>query len=324
MPATLVLLIALSIIIGPFAGMNASDSGVLELATEAIEDNSTNNEKPFVNATELVGISGVILINEVELNPLGSDYAAEWVELYNPSKVDTEIDGLQINTSKSVLIELVTDDVIGAGETLVISVGNYSLSNVAEKLTLLNSSSLELVDSTPSLVDTMDSSHTWQRLPDGNENWEFLEESRGTLNDPSAENTNMTATDKTGISEGCIGSAGCVEGVAIRIVDGGTLYVSADDAIYKVYLALVRTPDWYDDRSLDTTMFTRSLCLGSPVLVDQDDGQISEEGGVVASVYCSSIGLNEELLDNGLASLDGDQCELSEFAVSDWAQDHGC
>lgn len=304
--------------------MNASDIGEQEWTTGAIDDNSTDSEKPFVNATEFAGISGVILINEVELNPLGSDHAEEWVELYNPSEADAEVDGLQINTSKSATIEVDTVGVIGAGETVVVSLGNSSLSNVGEALTLLNASSLEVVDSTPSLVDTMDSSNTWQRLPDGNEDWEFLDESRGTLNDPSAEQTNTTASDSAGFAEGCVGSAGCVEGVAIRIVDGNTLYVSADNAIYKVDLALVSTPDRDDDRFLDTTMFTRSLCLGSPVLVDQDDSLLAEEGSVIASVYCSSIGLNEELLDNGMASIDGDQCESSEFAVSDWARDHGC
>ena len=168
MPAIFVPLVALSIIIGPFAGMNASDPGEQGLATGSIEGNSTGSEKPFVNATEFADISGVVLINEVELNPLGSDQAEEWVELYNPSETDSVTDGLQINTSKSVTIEVDTVGVIGAGETVIVSLGNSSLSNVGEALTLLNASSLEVVDSTPSLVDTMDSSNTWQRLPDGN------------------------------------------------------------------------------------------------------------------------------------------------------------
>ena len=324
MPAIFVPLVALSIIIGPFAGMNASDSSEQGLATGSIEGNSTGSEKPFVNATEFADISGVVLINEVELNPLGSDQAEEWVELYNPSEADASTDGLQINTSNSVTIDLDALGVIEAGETVVVPLGNSSLSNVGEALTLLNASNLEVVDSTPSLVDTMDSSRTWQRFPDGNEDWEFLEESKGTLNDPAGVQTNTSAIDTTEFAEGCVGSAGCVEGIAIRIVDGDTLYVSADDTIYKVDLALVSAVDRDDDSYLDTTMLTRSLCLGSPVLVDQDDGLLADDGSVIASVYCSSIGLNEELLDNGLASIDLDQCESSEFAVSDWALDHGC
>jgi endonuclease YncB( thermonuclease family) len=327
MPTTSILPLALSIIFGPFVGMNTSEPVEQELTTGTMGDiqiDSLDNEIPFVNATELDGISGLILINEVELNPQGSDFAAEWVELYNPSEVEAYVDGLLINTSMSMTIEFTENQTIAAGETLVVPIGNSSLSNVAEILTLLNSSSKEVVDSTPFLVDTMDSSYTWQRVPDGNEDWEFLEESEGYLNDPSAQDTNIAASEIANSTVSCLGSAGCVESVAIRIVDGDTIYVSADGAVYKVQLALVKTPDTDDDRFLNTTMFTRTLCLGSPVLVDQDDGQLADDGDVIASVYCSSIGLNEALLDNNLASLDTDQCNLSEFALSEWAQEHGC
>jgi hypothetical protein len=307
--------------------MNTSEPVELELLTDTMGDiqiDSIDNEIPFVNATELDGISGLILINEVELNPQGSDFTMEWVELYNPSEVEAYVDGLFINTSMSETIKMPDNQTIDAGETLVVPIGNSSLPNVAEILTLLNSSSNGVVDSTPFLVDTMDSSYTWQRVPDGNENWQFLEESKGYLNDPSAQDTNISASDKTESTNSCLGSAGCVEGVAIRIVDGDTIYVSADGAVYKVELALVKTPDSDNDRFLNTTMFTRTLCLGSPVLVDQDDGQLADDGDVIASVYCSSIGLSEALLDNNLASLDTDQCSLSEFALSKWAQEHGC
>jgi hypothetical protein len=115
-----------------------------------------------------------------------------------------------------------------------------------------------------------------------------------------------------------------VEGIAIRIVDGDTLYVSADASVYKVDLALVETAGRDEDDFLETTMFTRSLCLGSPVLVDQDDNQLATDGSVIASVYCSSVGLAEELLDNDLATLDAGQCGSSEFASSEWAREHGC
>jgi endonuclease YncB( thermonuclease family) len=110
----------------------------------------------------------------------------------------------------------------------------------------------------------------------------------------------------------------------IRIVDGDTLYVSTDGSVYKIELALIQAPEQEDDDYLETTMFTRSLCLGSPVLVDQDDNQLTADGSVVASVYCSSIGLNKELLHNGLAELEREECEASEFAASGWAKEHGC
>lgn len=325
MAATSILLLALSVILTPSLGLNntvpSEETGNVTLDDSA--ENSTVAE-PFVNATELESVTGIILINELELNPEGTDLGDEWVELYNPTDVDAEAVDLVINTSKGMTLELPDDLVIDGGETSVVHFENASLSNVAEIVTLLNSSSGEVVDSTPSFVDSKDNDYTWQRVPDGNEEWEFLEETKGDLNDPSGVDADGSDSKVSKQSDGCLGTAGCVEGVVIRIVDGDTLYVSADDAVYKVDLALVQTPDRDDDDFLDTTMFTRSLCLGSAGLVDQDDNQLTSDGSVIASVYCSSIGLNEELLDNELATLDTEQCESSEFANSNWAQHHGC
>jgi hypothetical protein len=323
MPATSFLLIALSIIIGPSEGLNGTDSSDESISNSTDDVENATVATPFVNATELEDVEGTILINEIELNPQGTDMGDEWIELFNPTDLDAEAGEFVINTSMSV-IELPEDLVIEGGESAVVYIENGSLSNIAEVISLLNSSGGEMIDSTPSFVDSKDDEFTWQRIPDGNEEWEFLEETPGDLNDPSSANSKSSASKNTGISDGCLGSSGCVEGVVIRIVDGDTLYVSAEDAIYKVELALVQTPDRDDERFLDTTMFTRSLCLGSPVLVDQDDGQPANSGSVIASVYCSSMGLNEELLDNEFATLDSEQCESSEFAQSTWAQEHGC
>jgi hypothetical protein len=323
MPATSFLLIALSIIIGPSEGLNGTDSSDESISNSTDDVENATVATPFVNATELEDVEGTILINEIELNPQGTDMGDEWIELFNPTDLDAEAGEFVINTSMSV-IELPEDLVIEGGESAVVYIENGSLSNIAEVISLLNSSGGEMIDSTPSFVDSKDDEFTWQRIPDGNEEWEFLEETPGDLNDPSSANSKSSASKNTGISDGCLGSSGCVEGVVIRIVDGDTLYVSAEDAIYKVELALVQTPGRDDERFLDTTMFTRSLCLGSPVLVDQDDGQPANSGSVIASVYCSSMGLNEELLDNEFATLDSEQCESSEFAQSTWAQEHGC
>ena len=322
MPTSVQIFTLLFVVLSPAIGLNTSS-----LQQNATSDEpasiSNSTDVPFVNATELEGV-GLILINEVELNPEGSDVGDEWVELYNLGDADANASSLFINASKSIAIELPDDLIIEAGETHVIEIENSSLSNVGEVLMLVNSSSGEVIDSTPSLVDGNDDGHTWQRVPDGNDEWEFLDESRGDLNDPMAEDVRKSDDDVTRGSEECLGSAGCVEGVAIRIVDGDTLYVSSDGSLYKVELALVSAPARDDEGFLETTMFTRSLCLGSSVLVDQDDNQPTSDGSVIASVYCSSIGLNEELLENELAALDVEECEISEFTRSGWAQEHGC
>ncbi len=122
----------------------------------------------------------------------------------------------------------------------------------------------------------------------------------------------------------CQGSAGCFEGVVTRIVDGDTLYVRANSSVYKVELALTEAPSRGEGFS-ESTAFTRDLCLGSTVLVDQDDKLLtSADSNTIGVVYCSSSNLNKELLDNGYAGLNMQQCATSEFATESWAQDHGC
>jgi endonuclease YncB( thermonuclease family) len=122
----------------------------------------------------------------------------------------------------------------------------------------------------------------------------------------------------------CHGSSACFEGVVTRIVDGDTLYVRANSSVYKVELALTEAPSRGEGFS-ESTAFTRDLCLGSTVLVDQDDKLLtSADSNTIGVVYCSSSNLNKELLDNGYAGLNMQQCATSEFATESWAQDHGC
>ena len=127
-----------------------------------------------------------ILINEVELNPRGNDMAKEWIELYNPTAVDINIGNFEIRPLfKSATIKLPSDAVIGAGETYVIELDRPMLSNTAESLVLANATG-DIKDRTPSLVDRGDDERTWQRIPDGNNEWQFVENTRGNLNDPDS------------------------------------------------------------------------------------------------------------------------------------------
>jgi endonuclease YncB( thermonuclease family) len=75
---------------------------------------------------------------------------------------------------------------------------------------------------------------------------------------------------------------------------------------------------------MESTAFTRDLCLGSNVLVDPDGMLPTSNSDVLAVVYCSSSNLNNELLDNGYAELETEQCATSEFANEPWAKGHGC
>jgi endonuclease YncB( thermonuclease family) len=344
---------------GQNAVSNITANDIIDLVDNNVTESNTENESPlplgaieglssipFVNDadTSYVTAGDSILINEVELNPRGNDMAKEWIELYNPTAVDVNIGNFEIRPLfTSATIKLPSDAVIEAGETYVIELDRPMLSNTAESLVLANATG-DIKDRTPSLVDKGDDERTWQRIPDGNNEWQFVENTRGNLNDP--DNPNTTTFDSVENIQGslnnsdtlsrlldnaysesnieCVGSAGCVEGVVTRIVDGDTLYVRLNSTIYKVDLALIKAPSRTEEGFMESTAFTRDLCLGSNVLVDPDGMLLTSNSDVLAVVYCSSSNLNSELLDNGYAELETEQCTTSEFANEPWVKDHGC
>jgi endonuclease YncB( thermonuclease family) len=315
---------------GSSADDNADSSSSADNATGGSSaDDNADSSSSADNATGGSSADdneeGNIMINEIELNPQSNDVDMEWIELYNPSDSDVNIGDYRIRASKSTVIDLPSDAEIKAGETYVIELDRQLLSDIAE-IVVLESGSGEVVDSTPSFVDRSDDSRTWQRMPDGNNEWQFASDTEEELN--SQEATMDFPSIKRGGASGsepeCIGSAGCAEGMAIRIVDGDTLYVSVNDTVYKVNLALAKAPLRGEESFIESTVFTRSLCLGSRVLVDQDDEQLTSGGSIIATVYCSSDNLNHELLENGYATFESDQCSESEFAQQEWARKYGC
>jgi endonuclease YncB( thermonuclease family) len=334
---------------------NVTESGVggeeeeteSPLPLEALEDQSSSTSVNGDDDTSSVTAGDSTLINEVELNPSGNDMEeGEWIELYNPTSVDINISGFEITPSfQSPTIKLPPDAVIEAGETYVIKLDRPILSNTGESLVLANATG-DIQDRTPSLVDRSDDDHTWQRIPDGNNEWQFVQNTEGNSNDDDSDTRSTTLDSEedtpsnpnddpdtlstildsvySGSDVECLGSAGCIEGVATRIVDGDTLYVRANGTVYKVDLALTEAPSRNEEMFAESTAFTRDLCLGSTVLVDQDDMLPTSNSGVTGVVYCSSSNLNSELLDNGYAELKTEQCATSEFANEPWVKDHGC
>jgi endonuclease YncB( thermonuclease family) len=330
-------------------GQQREEGGAGEGAAETEDLSSSTSVSDADDDTSSVTAGGSILVNEVELNPSGNDMeGGDWIELYNPTDVDINISHFEITPSfQSPTIELPPDAVIEAGETYVIKLDRPMLSNTGESLVLANATG-EIQDRTPSLVDRSDDDRTWQRIPDGNNEWQFVENTQGNSNDDdpdtasttrdSEENTQGNSNDDddpetlstildsvySGSNVECLGSADCIEGVATRIVDGDTLYVRANSTVYKVDLALIEAPSRAEEMFAESTAFTRDLCLGSTVLVDQDDILLTSNSGIIGVVYCASSNLNSELLDNGYAELDVQECATSEFADETWAKDHGC
>ena len=194
---------------------NDADSGN---TTDTVDD------LPFVNDTETSGLNATsIVINEVELNPRGSDAGREWIELYNPASVEANISGFEISTSfKSATVQLPPDAKIEANGTYVVELDGQMLSNTAESVVLVNASG-EVIDKTPSLVDKSDDGRTWQRIPDGNDEWKFAAGTRDELNDPG-EQASSTYTARAGSAAGprdAVRRRGSGPGSAGRVRGGG-------------------------------------------------------------------------------------------------------
>jgi beta-lactamase superfamily II metal-dependent hydrolase len=132
-----------------------------------------------------------ILINEVELNPAGTDSGAEKVEIYNPSNRAVDLNGWTISSTAGRTSATI---VIGKGTTttttippdgyLIVSDGDSQqwLDNTGGEVIELRNDSGILIDNVGPFSDIANDDATWQRSPDGEEeeerNWVF---SSGTL-----------------------------------------------------------------------------------------------------------------------------------------------
>jgi len=135
---------------------------------------------------------------------------------------------------------------------------------------------------------------------------------------PLISNLNLTTNQK------CQGLADCFEGKVTEVVDGDTLDVNN----VRIRLALVNTPEVYENGYLDARAFVMTNCgVGTSALVDEDDGQKGGSfGRMIAAVYCgnNTTSLNEALLNSSKASILPQFCGVSEFAFSMWAKKYGC
>lgn len=140
---------------------------------------------------------------------------------------------------------------------------------------------------------------------------------------PPTESTERSNTSPKATNIRCEGTALCVTGEVVKVINGKSFYVNIQNKVYKVELALISLPVQSENAMRAATTFTRNTCLGSNVLIDQDDGQ--KVNSFVAQVYCSPTKhLNSMLLQTGYVQLDKSQCQASEFSKLDWAKSYGC
>ena len=125
----------------------------------------------FQQTTTPSSIGGHVVINEVELNPPGSDAGNEWVELYNPTNTVVDLTGWAIRNraAENQVSVPVPPEMMGPKGYCIVTHPTQWLDNQNETLTLLDKDGHE-IDQTPWLNDTKygnQENYSWQRYPNG-------------------------------------------------------------------------------------------------------------------------------------------------------------
>ena len=91
-----------------------------------------------------------------------------------------------------------------------------------------------------------------------------------------------------------------------------------------IRLALIDASETKESGYDEAKTFLTQQCMDKTVQVDPDNNQGLTYGRTVAVVYCEGVNVNEETLEEGFAVLYKDFCDISEFANTNWAREHGC
>jgi micrococcal nuclease len=85
---------------------------------------------------------------------------------------------------------------------------------------------------------------------------------------------------------------------------------------------LVDTPERGQVGYQEAKNFVKELCLDKEGRVDVDDGQRRGDryGRDIGVVYCDGINLNASLMENNLARIYLEYCDISEFSNEKWAK----
>jgi len=146
---------------------------------------------------------GHVVINEFELNPPGNDNylnVEEWVELYNPTSEDMEINGWTLSTThgETVTVSIPQGTVIDANSYYTYSRGSQWLDNDDESVILRDAEGNEM-DRTPVKSDNQNDDGSWARYPNGqdidsNADWRFQASTKGSSNDEEIPTPTPTPT----------------------------------------------------------------------------------------------------------------------------------
>ncbi|MBC8516435.1 MAG: lamin tail domain-containing protein [Nitrosopumilus sp.] len=135
-------------------------------------------------------ITDHIVINEVDINPLGDDSASisEWVELYNPTDSEINLSGWSVASTtileKTMIVPPGT--VIKPGQFLTYSYQKLWFTDLNESVELRNENGV-VIDKTPVISDLKNDFTSWQRIYDGfdsgsSNDWKFATATIGKSN----------------------------------------------------------------------------------------------------------------------------------------------
>lgn len=133
-------------------------------------------------------LSGNVVINEVEKNPLGPDTGHEWVELYNPLGSSVDLSGWYISSGQTGRVHHIGDVQITAGGRLLVRfpgqfLNNGGGTNIPQgECAKLWDAQGRLMDSSPWRSDYYNDHRTWQREFDGSDRWVFKDGTPGLAN----------------------------------------------------------------------------------------------------------------------------------------------
>jgi hypothetical protein len=118
-------------------------------------------------------------------------------------------------------------------------------------------------------------------------------------------------------SAGIGGDAGWIIGNVTRVIDGDTIVIDGET---KIRLAIVNTPERWENGYLEAKQWTQYRCENQMAFVDIDDGQKAfTYDRMIGAVYCGAPDyqyyVNKELLELGLgnSSTFSTPCLVSEF-----------
>lgn len=127
------------------------------------------------------GTPDEININEFESNPVSGN---EWIELYNPNSFSVDISGWKVYdglTSPSLIYTIPASTTLNSHDYYTFDLTTTKLNNANEFVTLKDDSDVQ-VDQTDTLADNAGDGNTWQRTPNGANNWTFKSSTKDATN----------------------------------------------------------------------------------------------------------------------------------------------